>query len=237
MQQAPDGTLFYHGHSMRGTFRPGDRLVIEPVALDVLRPGDVVVYRKEDGNPGDAERDKVVHRVMRVVPGGLVLRGDNNPARAVEVVLAEDIVGRVTHVRRGARTRPVRGGRGGMRRARGLHGWHSARRGLGWLGWQTLRLVARRPYRWLRASGLVARVWHPTLTRVHLATEDGPLIKFVHGRRTIAECWPQRRTYRCRKPYDLVLRPEDVRRAVQQWLPPAPVTEPAEPEPTVPPGN
>lgn len=203
--QTDEDRYFYHGQSMRGTFRPGDSLIAEPVALAEIRPGDVIVYRK----PGPQEGSKVVHRVMKVVPGGLILRGDNNPAEDVTVVLEEDIIGRVTHVQGGSRTRKVHGGQAGLWRARWLHAWNPARRVLRWWGWKILYHAGHYPYRWLRRSGLIAHLWRPAITRIQLMSDSGPVVKFVCGNRTVAQWWPEYRRFRCRKPYDLILRPED----------------------------
>ena len=61
----------YRGRSMRGTFQPGDALVLEPTPLEAIRPGDVVVFR--GSKPADADRSTsdVVHRVVSLADGGL----------------------------------------------------------------------------------------------------------------------------------------------------------------------
>jgi len=41
---------------------------------------------------------------------------------------------------------------------------------------------------------------------VRLVTDDGPLVKYVHGRRTVACWWPETQRFWCRRPYDLVVR-------------------------------
>ncbi|MFB0535254.1 MAG: signal peptidase I [Anaerolineae bacterium] len=193
-----DSVRFYHGRSMGGTFRPGDCLTVEPVSLADVRPGDVVVYRGPN-DQGDTE--ELVHRVVAAAPGGLVAHGDNNPCADMPLVTADNLLGRVTHVERDGRTRLVRGGRLGLLHARVLH----ARRHV----WRQVRgLVAclgRGPYRWLRESGLVPRLWQPTVMKVRLATENGPLVKYVCGGRTVARWWPHQNRFECQKPYDLVI--------------------------------
>jgi hypothetical protein len=183
---------------MWGTFRPGDYLTVEPASIAAIRPGDVVLYRGRDpaGEPED-----VVHRVVAVTPGGLVTRGDNNPQLDNVLVTQDNLVGRVTHVQRAGRTHPVWGGRLGMFRVRARHAWRRVLR----LGWRLLRIVGRRPYRWLRESGLARRLWQPEMMRVLVITEDGPLVKYVSGRRTVAWWWPEAGRFRCRRPYDLVI--------------------------------
>ncbi len=188
----------YRGGSMLGTFRPGDYLTVEPVPLAAIRLGDVVVCR---GREEAGEPDEIVHRVVDVLPDGLVTRGDNSPYVDSVPVTQDTLLGRVTHVQRGGQVRPVWGGRRGLLRARMLHARCAVRR----FGWRWLSIVGRRPYRWLRQSGLVGRLWRPAITRVRVEAEDGPLVKYVHRGRTVARWWPERGRFRCRKPYDLVI--------------------------------
>jgi signal peptidase I len=189
---------FYHGSSMLSAFRPGDYLAIEPAPLTAIRPGDVVVYR---GREEAGESKEIVHRVVAVTPGGLVTRGDNNPGVDAEPVTQDSLLGRVTHRERKGRVRSVRGGWRGLLRVRALRAWRAAQR----LGWQSLRIVGRRPYGWLRESGLVRRWWRPAIIQVCVETEDSPVIKYLHRRRTVAWWWPARGSFLCRKPYDLVI--------------------------------
>lgn len=189
---------FYRGSSMLGTFRSGDYLTVEPGSIAAIRPGDVVIYRGRDqaGEPED-----VVHRVVAVTPGGLVTQGDNNPQIDNVLVTQDMLVGRVTHVERAGRTRPVQGGEWGLLGVRVRHAWRRVLR----LGWRLLRIVGRRPYRWLRESGWARRLWRPEMMRVLMITEDGPLVKYVSGRRTVARWWPETGRFQCRRPYDLVI--------------------------------
>ena len=192
--EAEGRLFFYHGDSMRGTFRPGDRLTVLPASFADLRPGDVAVFR---GSNRQSDADLVVHRVMAVGPDGLVTRGDNAPTADNHLLIAENLVGRAACVERDGCTRPVRGGRLGLWRARALHARRSMLR--------LLTRIGRLPYRWLRASGLVQRLWRPTISRICLNTERGPLVKYVCGGRTVA-CWqPEQGRFDCRKPYDLVI--------------------------------
>ncbi len=195
---APDGTLRYRGCSMEGTFCVGDGLTVESVSLAELHLGDVVIYRTLNGQ---GETVELVHRIVGVVPGGLVAQGDSNPCPDPGLVTAENLVGRVTHVERGGRTRSVSGGWLGLLRVRFLHAWHPL--------CELARRIGRRPYRWLRRSGLVSRLWRPAVTVVSLSAEDGPLVKYICGGRTVARWWPTRDHFECRKPYDLVILPPD----------------------------
>jgi hypothetical protein len=185
---------------MAGTFRPGDYLILEPVPLATIHPGDVVVYqgRDQEGNPDD-----VVHRVVAVVPGGLVARGDNNPRPDNILVTADNLLGRVTHAERCGTIHPVRGGRWGLLRARLLHVWVYGRL----YGGRVARILGRWPYRALRRSGLVPRLWQPAITRIVLTPADGPaVVKYVSRGRTVARWWPATGRFLCRRPYDLVIR-------------------------------
>jgi signal peptidase I len=196
-EPALDGTRFYRGRSMKGTFRLGDRLRLELVTLDDVRPGDVVVYASDY----KGHREELVHRVVAVTPKGLVPRGDNNPCPDAILVTADNLLGRVTHVERGGRTMSVAGGQRGL-----FHAWlWRSRVAL----WRWTKSVGRRPYRRLRSSGLVARLWQPPVRRVRIVTENGLVVKYVCDGHTVAEWWPQQNRFECQKPYDLVIpRPE-----------------------------
>ena len=189
-----DDTRFYRGRSMLGTFRPGDRLAVEPVTADEVRPGDVVVFRGPNHRAGE---DELVHRIVAGTSEGWVARGDCNPCTDATLVTADNLLGRVTHVDRDGRVMPVTGGRLGLFRARFLHARPVV--------WRRVKRIGRLPYHWLRASDLVARWWRPSVTRVSLNTERGRLVKYVCGRRTVARWWPERRLFECQKPYDLVI--------------------------------
>jgi hypothetical protein len=180
----------YQGTSMHGTLRPGDLLLVTPVALDAIRPGDVVAFRRP---APDQDAVQLVHRVQARVKAGLITRGDLCAGPDPDPVRAAELVGRVVAVQRGDRVRRVWGGPAGRLWALGLR----CRRGL-------LRL-AQAPYALLRASGLVRQLWRPRLERVHLVTPEGPLVKYVYRGRTVARWYPQTGQFWCRKPYDLVI--------------------------------
>lgn len=199
--------LYYSGISMRGTFRLGDRLAVVVVPMADLRRGDVVVFRRPTGEGHDS--DQVVHRVMSVVPGGLILRGDFNPAADLAVVLEDALIGRVMYAERGGRRRAVWNGRPGLWRARLLHRWFPVRRTVYRRARAFVFSLGRSTYHWLRRSQLVPRMWHPRLEKVLMQTDNGPLIKVVAGRRTVAWWWPEQRRLIYRRPYDLVLWVDD----------------------------
>ena len=209
--------MFYTGDSMRGTFRPGDRLIFEPVTLADLHPGDVIVYRPHspDGERDNTDRSEgktgkqVVHRVIALTSGGAILHGDNNAPDDVELVSGQHIVGRVTHFTRDGKKRRVREGLSGLLRARIAyrlrhlphHLWRRAR--------ALLRPLLQTPYRLLRWSRIIAIIWKPEITQITVQTPAGPLVKYIHRGRTVIEWFPERGRYHAVRPYDLIIFPPD----------------------------
>jgi hypothetical protein len=183
---------------MGGTFRPGDALVIAAVGVAAVRCGDVVVFA---GGRGAVESRDVVHRVVRIMAEGLITRGDRNHFVDPDPVTAENLVGVVTHARRGRRLLAVAGGAWGLWRARTERWRGLARRVLGKL--------ARRPYHALRVSGLVQRWWRPVVRVLVVQYEHGPVAKVLVGGRSVAAMNLTTGRFVCRKPYDLVLRRDD----------------------------
>ncbi len=90
------------GLSMDPTIRDGDVLTVEPVDLGEVRPGEILLYRAAQG--------VVAHRLMRceTVEAQLlyVLRGDASGTCDPPVSVGE-LLGRVTAVRRGRRSRSL----------------------------------------------------------------------------------------------------------------------------------
>lgn len=179
---------------MLGTLRQGDRVFIDPVPLAGVARGDVVAFRPSGERAGG---DPLVHRVIAIGPGGLITRGDNNLASDSLPVVRDNLLGRVARIERDGSLRPILGGRWGLVRARLLR-WRIYARAL------AMRL-GRGPYRWLRRSGLARQVWHPTIRQVRVASENGPLIKYVVGDRTVARWWPEAARFECPPPYDLII--------------------------------
>jgi signal peptidase I len=220
---------------MHPAFRPGDWLVVESVPYEKIRRGDIIVFQATNieaeisdskgsitpdsdlarilapadclkNAPPDApetESRLLVHRVIAVRPGGFVTRGDSNPAFDNDLVSPERLIGRaVAFERRGRRIR-VRGGTGGfilasirqfIRRT-----WPSF--------FRVIRFPFRPAYRLLRWSGIISAIWKPRLTAVRFRSSSGQFVKYVHGGRTVAMWWPERRSFRCRRPYDLIIKP------------------------------
>lgn len=191
----------YHGNSMRGTFREGDVLWIAPDRLEMVEAGDIIAFY--DNGSRDTS-PLVVHRIKACTPAGLVTQGDFNATPDSELIQAEGFVGRARFVQRGDKIHRVWGGRLGQL----------------WAGYMRLRkyLAAGRIaslyqslYRLVKSSGLVRRLWRPTIVKIQLATNNGPLVKYIHNQRTIASWQSEQKRFRYRRPYDLVIdQPEKV---------------------------
>lgn len=86
------GTTVVSGHSMEPTYWTGD-LVVTWRGAEVS-PGDVVVYRVPDGEPGEGLH--VVHRVLSVDDvGRFTMLGDNNDEPDMWTPTEADVVGEV----------------------------------------------------------------------------------------------------------------------------------------------
>lgn len=185
-----DRSFSYAGSSMHGTFRPGDLLLVNPIAFEALRVGDVVVYYQQKKDVKDVP---VVHRVQEKSDRGVWTRGDAVSTHSREFVTAADLIGLVSVVWRAGSARRVRNGFEGRIWGTALRLWRCL---APWVGW---------PYRALRRSGMVRRFWNPSIAQIDFATEIGPLVKYVSRGRTVAWWWPQQKCFWCRKPYDLII--------------------------------
>ena len=193
-----DHKRVYKGRSMEGTFRFGDLLIIVGVRWSNIRPGDVLVYR----GPGQNGEGEIVHRVIDILPGGLVVQGDNNSVPDNSLVTEKNLVGRVSHLQRDGKRFRVYRGRSGLLR---MHIHRGGQHVLGVM-WRKFRTMGRKYYGWLRKNGLIARLWRPSIVKVRLLTKSGPLIKYVSRDRTVAFYWVEKGQFKCRRPYDLVMR-------------------------------
>ncbi len=182
--------FIYNGPSMLPTFRPGQLLFVRPLE-QAPAAGDVLVFSYPSRNRN------IVHRLVSISGAQLITRGDNNLRYDAFQVQVEQVIGRVEHVKGGGVVRPVLGGWRGLWKAR-VH----------WAGlWLDIfvRRIFWRPYQLLRLSGLVARVWQPTIVRLSLNNESGALVKYIHKKRTVALWFPSQQRFVCRKPYDLAI--------------------------------
>lgn len=226
---------FYRGSSMWPAFRPGDWLVVESVPHEKIRRGDIVVFQSSDTKkeisdskasitpdselsemphsrnyPSNApietpevESRLLVHRVIAACSGGLVTRGDNNPAPDNDLVSPGLLVGRVTALERRGRRVRVCGGTGGFVLASARRFFRRVARSF----FRVIRFPSRPAYRLLRRSGIIGVIWKPRLTAVRFRSSSGQFVKYVQGGRTVAMWWPERRSFRCRRPYDLIIKP------------------------------
>ena len=188
--------LFYRGSSMLGTFKPGDKLVMEKVPLGQIKKGDLIIFSKESGETDDF----IVHRVVSITAKGLVTRGDNCFGNDRDMVVEENVIGRVVDYDRQGKIHRTRNGRAGFYRARALHGRL--------IIFKLIRRIFRGPYLKIRGSELIARLWRPEI-EIHLfETSDGPIRKFVHHGRTVGTLWQSRDRIWLKHPYDLLIKKE-----------------------------
>lgn len=79
------------GDSMHPTIRSGEHLHVAAVDTRSLRVGDIVLAR--------ASRGLTAHRVVSLMGGTILTRGDN-ALRRDDALRTSDILGRITHVER-----------------------------------------------------------------------------------------------------------------------------------------
>lgn len=188
--------LFYRGSSMKGTFKPGDKLIIEKVSFKQIKKGDIIIFRRTQ----EDQSDFIVHRVVGITPNGLVTRGDNCLANDRELVIDENIVGRVIKFDHQGNVGQTRNGRAGAFRAALLQ-----------KRMQLIKLVKfflRKPYLAIKKSGLIAIIWHPEIDVLRFDTPDGPLVKYVHEEKTVAICWTDKNRQWQKRPYDFIINPK-----------------------------
>lgn len=179
----------YRGSSMASTFSPGQTLYVRPGVREI-QPGDVIVFRKEDGY--------VVHRAQCVTLEGVLTRGDNNRMED-GVISFEHIVGVVEKVGAQDGVFRVKGGKQGLSAAR--------------LRWRLsffldrLRPVLGKPYRWLRRKRWAGRVWHPKVTLLCIQSPTGVIEKYTIRSKVVATWQPDIHRFTCRKPFDLIIFP------------------------------
>ena len=178
----------YNGPSMEPTFQTGQLLYVRPDVQDV-KPGDVVVFEQEGRT--------IVHRVLSVGKNGYITRGDNNQAADSDPVTPDQLIGRVEMNAYGNTSTLVRGGWRGLWLAR--LGPTARRLEAG------LRLVFGWPYRLLKASMIMVKIWKPEISQIHLTTDTGIIIKYVHNQKTVAVWQASQGHFECRKPFDLVI--------------------------------
>lgn len=188
--------FIYSGSSMKPTFRPGQVLYVRPNVQDIQR-GDVLVYKQHERF--------IVHRVLFTGTTGYITRGDNNRLVDVAPIPPDMVVGRVELAERQGAVSRVLGGRRGLLSAR-LH-WVVMRLS----SW--FRYLFGWPYRFIKRNRILVGLWAPKFVTICLQTENGPLYKYIYHRKTIATWNPQSDAFQCRKPFDLVIFPQEVEHA------------------------
>ena len=89
---APTMDVMFHGFSMEPLFREGDQMILESVAFDDIRVGDIITYRHEDKYP--------TRRVLGKTGNRLDLWCDNWPSRRFSTT-ADQVLARVVSRKRG----------------------------------------------------------------------------------------------------------------------------------------
>jgi hypothetical protein len=194
---AANKLLFYQGLSMAGTFKNGAYLRIQKTFINDLRRGDIVVIKNRKSN---GDESQYVHRIINITALIIHSRGDNSKAADDQNVSVENLIGKVTHYERNGRIHKVWNGRLGMIRARVLHGrLHIIR---------AIKFIFRKPYRMLKKTGIISKLWQPEIETIYFETQDGPLVKYIHKGRTVASCWLDSNRWWFRRPYDFVIGPK-----------------------------
>lgn len=186
--------FLYNGPSMAPLFKPGDLLCVRPAVWEAIRPGDIVIIRWESGTNW---LDSVVHRVVLAKRGYLITQGDNNLKPDGKKVTRDHLIGLAVSFGRQGRVYPVRGGSLGLIYARLVQTRNNF--------WRLNKRLGRRVYHSIRQSGVIAKIWRPSITRLRVLTDEGPLIKYCSGSKTVARWWPQQARFIVVKPFDLVI--------------------------------
>lgn len=188
----PGTFRFYHGKSMYPLFKAGDCVFLSELPSNELKKGDVIAYNSH------ISTSPVVHRIIGIKSGYFLVRGDNNPSDSIEEVSFSSVLGRIDSMERSRKKRPVSGGLRGILFARII-----ARNGV-------CRRVFRVCYDVLRRSGIVRFFWRPSIETISVSTDKDSILRIVHSGKFIGKWCKNRRILILRKPWDLVVRVEDV---------------------------
>jgi signal peptidase I len=186
--------FIFNGTSMAPLLKPGDMLCARRFVFGNIHSGDVVII---DWGNDKNHCEYVVHRVISVKQDYLITQGDNNLNQDTKVVKIENLVGLVTAFGRQNHVHSVRGGFLGFFYARLVFFRNFI--------WMLIKRIGWQVYSRIRQNGLVARFWRPSISRIHLATENGPLVKYRYRKKTVARWWPQLKRFDVVKPFDLVI--------------------------------
>ena len=193
--------LFYRGSSMKGTFKPGDRLYIEKIPYCKIRKGDLIIFHKTIND----KTEFVVHRVIRKNIHGIITRGDNCRHNDRGLVIEDNIIGRVKSYNRYGKLIFAINGFSGRFHALCLH--------IRLKFISILKKIMSRPYRFLKKTRIVARIWHPEIKAILFHNLNGSLIKFVHRNNTVIIYWTEQNKWIYRRPYDLIMQPHTKRQS------------------------
>ena len=170
----------YNGSSMLSVFQPGDGLKVEPYQdVSEIETGDVITYTP----PG--EKFYVVHRVVEIKNTGthgevqvtIQTQGDNNDERDPYKLKFSDIEGKVTEIKRGRESLPVKNGRDGICSFNYYH--KKKRRHL------LLAFIFRPLYNIIAATG-----WFSGLYKIESVTfnrPEGSEFQLLHNGRSIGQ--------------------------------------------------
>ncbi len=84
--------------SMVPLLQPGDQVQVSRIVAEEVHFGDIVVFRRDD--------DLIVHRVLKKwhTPNGVYFSEKGDAGCAYSLVSADKVVGRVTRLKKGAKT-------------------------------------------------------------------------------------------------------------------------------------
>lgn len=193
-----DQLFIYTGPSMAPTFKPGDLLGAQKINLRSIHLGDIVIISRQNNA---THSETIVHRVIAINQECLITQGDNNFRSDSQVVAIDNFVGLATFFKRRDRIFPIRGGYQGLLYATLLHAWNNI--------WMLIKLKGSHVYHHIRKSGLITTIWKPAISQIRVTTDQGPLVKYIYGKRTVGRWWPEQQQFEIEKPFDLVIhRPE-----------------------------
>jgi signal peptidase I len=178
----------YTGSSMQPTFKPGQLLYVRPDVEDI-KPGDVLVYKQKERY--------IVHRVLDLDNDTFITRGDNNARADRNPVQRQQVVGRVEINEDKSRASTVKRGSLGL--------WQALFISLSKIAIPSLRLVIGWPYRVVKRTNILPRLWRPKIMRLRLQSGGGVIVKYIHNQKTVATWDMSKGTFGCKRPFDLVI--------------------------------
>ncbi len=188
------GTMFfaaYVGPSMNPTLSEPEIMEIMPYSGRSLRVGDVAFFL-----PPKTDRP-VVHRIVRVAPGGISTLGDNNTGEDTFLLQPQDIKGRVVAAWRGQKRRKIAGGLPGRITGRRLRWRRVLDRGMSPLLHPLYYALSRR--------GLIARLLPaPFRPRVVVfQTQGRDQLRLLLGQHIIGRYDDRKRQWQIQRPFRL----------------------------------